>query len=154
MTTLRRKSYVYTRTCNCTSCVFCLFSFVFLLFRTVFQWVKHATSDYGTQIVHIVFDWLLRTWKDIIFNFEIWLFVLVQTWIVKTILRHWWTFFSNVRQLRFVKKNCYKLCDLCSFYASFRCDVYILYTRDTYIVNTKRGGRKLIMRELRSIKIL
>ena len=88
---------------------FCLFSFIFLLFRWYcifqFQWVKHATSDYGTQIMHIVFDWLLRTWKDIIFNFAIWLFVLVQTWIVKTILRHWWTLFSNIRQLRFVKKK-------------------------------------------------
>jgi hypothetical protein len=37
--------------------------------------------------MHIVFDWLLRTWlkRYIIFNFAIWLFVLVQTWIVKTI---------------------------------------------------------------------
>jgi hypothetical protein len=30
-----RKSYVYTRTCNCTSCVFLLLSF-FLLFRTLY----------------------------------------------------------------------------------------------------------------------
>jgi hypothetical protein len=70
------------------SFVFCLFSFVFFTISYCifqFQWVKHVTSDYGTQIVHIVVDWLLRTWKDIICNFAIWLFVLVQTWIVT----HW-----------------------------------------------------------------
>jgi hypothetical protein len=98
-------------------------------------------SDYGTQIVHIVFDWLLRTWKDIIFNFAIRLFVLVQTWIVKTILKHWWTFFSNILQLRFVKKNCYKLRDLYSFYESFWCDVYILYILE--ILKYKKGMEKI-----------
>ena len=135
---------------------FCLFSFVFFTISYCifqFQWVKHATSDYGTQIVHIVFDWLLRTWKDIICNFAIWLFVLEQTWILKTILRHWRTFFSNIRQLRLVKKICYKLRDLYSFCTSFRCDVYILYVLEI-LKNTKRGWRKLNMKELRSIKIL
>jgi hypothetical protein len=125
------------------SFVFCLFSFVFFTISYCifqFQWVKHARSDYGTQMVHIVFDWLLRTWKDIIFNFAIWLFVLVQTWIVKTILRHWWTFFSNIRQVRFVKKTATN-CVICIVFMSFRYDVYILYILD--ILKYKKGMEKI-----------
>jgi hypothetical protein len=83
--------------CAHSNTIFFFLTISYCIFQ--FQWVKHATSDYGTQIVHIVFDWLLRTWKDIIFNFVIWLFVLVQTWIVKTILRHCWNFFSNIRHV-------------------------------------------------------
>ena len=77
--------------------------------------------------MHIVFDWLLRTWlkRYIIFNFAIWLFVLVQTWIVKTILRHWWTFFFNIRQLRFVKKTCV----ICSFYEFPMWCIHFVYSR-------------------------
>ena len=125
-------------------CSFVCLVLFFLLFHTVyFNFSELNMRPHITilklQLMHmyIVFDWLLRTWlkRYIIFNFVIWLFVLVQTWMVKTILRHWWTFFSNIRQLRFVKKTCV----ICSFYESFQCDVYILYIRDTRVAQWVRS---------------
>ena len=116
MRTPRRKIIrIYTYMYLHFMCSFVCLVLFFLLFHTVyFNFSELNMRPHITilklQLMHmyIVFDWLLRTWlkRYIIFNFVIWLFVLVQTWMVKTILRHWWTFFSNIRQLRFVKKTC------------------------------------------------